>query len=82
MSKKEDEDLAVLTALRELPRGKRITGKPLIRVTRALIKKYNAGASLRALARITGRSYGFVHRTLGGAVDFRPRGGAYKNKPS
>lgn len=37
---------------------------------------YTGGMSLRAIASDTGRSYGWVHRTLTEAgVDMRPRGG-------
>ncbi|CAM5709506.1 hypothetical protein SFUMM280S_08101 [Streptomyces fumanus] len=43
----------------------------------ALKKKYDAGASIRALAEETGRSYGFVHRMLSeSGVTLRGRGGA------
>ncbi|MEE1789384.1 helix-turn-helix domain-containing protein, partial [Streptomyces sp. BE308] len=44
-------------------------------------KKYDSGASIRALAEETGRSYGFVHRMLsesGGTL--RGRGGAPRGK--
>jgi predicted transcriptional regulator len=42
-----------------------------------LKKKYDSGASIRALAEETGRSYGGVHRLLEDAkVTFRSRGGA------
>ncbi|MFB7293648.1 helix-turn-helix domain-containing protein [Actinacidiphila glaucinigra] len=38
--------------------------------------QYEAGASVRSLARQTNRSYGSVHYLLTGAgVTFRPRGG-------
>ncbi|MFF7858628.1 helix-turn-helix domain-containing protein [Streptomyces sp. NPDC007904] len=41
------------------------------------LKKYDSGASIRALAEETGRSYGGVHRLLEGAgATFRSRGGA------
>lgn len=51
------------------------------RLAADLKKKYDAGASIRALAEETGRSYGAVHRLLGeaGAV-FRARGGATREK--
>jgi predicted transcriptional regulator len=46
-----------------------------------LKKKYDAGASIRALAEETGRSYGAVHRLLGEAgAAFRARGGATRGK--
>ena len=42
-----------------------------------LRKKYEGGASIRALAATTGRSYGFVHRVLkDGGATMRGRGGA------
>jgi hypothetical protein len=46
-----------------------------------LKRKYEAGASIRALAEETGRSYGFVHRMLSEAgVHLRGRGGASRRK--
>lgn len=45
--------------------------------------KYEAGASIRALAEETGRSYGGVHRLLQDAgVSFRGRGGAPRRTQS
>lgn len=45
----------------------------------ALKARYEAGASIRALAEDTGRSYGGVHRLLAGAgVAFRSRSGALR----
>ncbi len=44
-------------------------------------KKYDSGASIRALAEETGRSYGFVHRMLSeSGVTLRGRGGATRGK--
>ncbi|MBK3589504.1 hypothetical protein JHN49_39970, partial [Streptomyces sp. MBT57] len=46
-----------------------------------LKKKYDSGASIRALAEETGRSYGFVHRMLSeSGVTLRGRGGATRGK--
>ncbi|MFD3714915.1 helix-turn-helix domain-containing protein [Streptomyces sp. NPDC058677] len=46
------------------------------RVTSELRKKYDAGASIRALSEESGRSYGYVHQRLyESGVTFRPRGG-------
>ncbi|KUH39755.1 MULTISPECIES: helix-turn-helix domain-containing protein [Streptomyces] len=46
-----------------------------------LKEKYDAGASIRALAEETGRSYGAVHRLLGEAgATFRARGAATREK--
>ncbi|MFF4205703.1 helix-turn-helix domain-containing protein [Streptomyces sp. NPDC001668] len=48
-----------------------------------LKKKYDAGASIRALAEETGRSYGGVHRLLQDAgATFRSRGGAPRHNQS
>ncbi len=47
----------------------------------SLKKKYDSGASIRALAEETGRSYGFVHRMLSeSGVTLRGRGGATRGK--
>ncbi|MCP2259262.1 hypothetical protein LX15_002963 [Streptoalloteichus tenebrarius] len=55
----------------------RITGRLRQQVAADLKKKYEKGASIRSLARSTGRSYGFVHRILIEAgVQLRGRGGA------
>ncbi|KUJ40925.1 transcriptional regulator [Streptomyces rimosus subsp. rimosus] len=46
-----------------------------------LKEKYDSGASIRALAEETGRSYGFVHRVLSeSGVTLRGRGGATRGK--
>jgi predicted transcriptional regulator len=54
----------------------RIAGQDRKALGDALRRRYEDGASIRALAKETGRSYGFVHRMLSesGAV-FRGRGG-------
>ncbi|MCP2256605.1 hypothetical protein LX15_000288 [Streptoalloteichus tenebrarius] len=55
----------------------RITGRLRQQVAADLKKKYEKGASIRSLARSTGRSYGFVHKVLIEAgVQLRGRGGA------
>ncbi|MGW6772260.1 helix-turn-helix domain-containing protein [Streptomyces sp. NPDC055037] len=55
---------------------KRLQPEQQNRVTSELRKKYDAGASIRALAEESGRSYGYVHRHLyASGVTFRPRGG-------
>ncbi|MCP2257690.1 hypothetical protein LX15_001376 [Streptoalloteichus tenebrarius] len=55
----------------------RITGRLRQQIAADLKKKYEKGASIRSLARSTGRSYGFVHRILIEAgVQLRGRGGA------
>ena len=58
------------------PRNSRVTGADRASLTDDLAKEYAAGASIRALAEKTGRSYGFVHRLLSESeVTFRGRGG-------
>ncbi len=61
----------------QLKKGARITGNDRSRLAGELKKKYSGGASIRALAEETGRSYGFVHRMLTeSGVQLRGRGGA------
>ncbi|WP_445521379.1 helix-turn-helix domain-containing protein [Streptomyces sp. NEAU-174] len=54
------------------------------RLAADLKRRYDAGASIRELAELTGRSYGFVHRMLSEAgADIRGRGGATRrNRPA
>ncbi len=62
-------------------KGARITGQDRTKLANELTKKYSAGASIRALAESTGRSYGFVHRILTeNEVTLRGRGGATRGK--
>ncbi|WP_232837240.1 helix-turn-helix domain-containing protein [Lentzea terrae] len=57
-------------------KGKRITGSDRISMGEDLKAKYEKGASIRALAEDTGRSYGFVHGILGeSGVVMRSRSG-------
>jgi len=60
---------------------RRIVGQERATLTKDLLKRYSAGASIRTLAADTGRSYGFVHRVLveGGAT-MRKRGGARRQR--
>lgn len=71
---------AVRTTARQttdLVKGARITGSTKDKLAADLRKKYEQGASIRALAESTGRSYGFVHRVLSeSGVQLRGRGGA------
>ncbi len=61
----------------QLAKGKRITGGDRQRLAGELKTQYSKGASIRALAEQTGRSYGFVHRMLTeSGVELRGRGGA------
>jgi hypothetical protein len=62
-------------------KGARITGADRAKLAGELTKKYTNGASIRALAEETGRSYGFVHRILTeNDVSLRSRGGATRGK--
>ncbi|MFI5859349.1 helix-turn-helix domain-containing protein [Streptomyces parvulus] len=55
---------------------KRLKGARQDAVTTELRKRYEAGASIRALAEESGRSYGYVHaRLYVSGVSFRSRGG-------
>jgi hypothetical protein len=61
----------------ELKKGSRITGAARDKLGSQLVKKYEKGSSIRALAEETGRSYGFIHRVLSeSGVTLRSRGGA------
>lgn len=61
----------------ELSKGTRITGETRAELATTLRGQYEKGASIRALAESTGRSYGFVHRVLSESdVPLRGRGGA------
>lgn len=65
----------------DIKKGARITGSDRTKLAADLKKKYAQGASIRALAAETGRSYGFVHRILTeNEVDLRGRGGATRGK--
>jgi hypothetical protein len=65
----------------DLKKGMRITGTARDKLAADLKKKYEKGASIRALAESTGRSYGFVHRVLSeSGVTLRGRGGATRTK--
>ncbi|EHR60893.1 MULTISPECIES: helix-turn-helix domain-containing protein [Saccharomonospora] len=65
----------------DLKKGARITGSTRDKLAADLKKKYEKGASIRALAESTGRSYGFVHRVLSeSGVQLRGRGGATRVK--
>jgi hypothetical protein len=67
----------------DLKKGSRVTGTERDRLTATLAKKYDGGASIRALADSTGRSYGFIHRVLSeSGVKLRGRGGATRGKRS
>lgn len=61
----------------ELKKGSRVTGGDRDTLSGDLKRKYEGGASIRALAEASGRSYGFVHRILSeSGATLRGRGGA------
>jgi hypothetical protein len=60
-----------------------LSGRRGTRQDRGGAEKYDAGASIRALAEDTGRSYGFIHRILTETgVTLRGGGGATRSQPS
>lgn len=62
-------------------KGARITGATRAAAAGELVDRYENGASVRALAELYGRSYGWVHRMLTEfGVQFRPRGGATRTR--
>lgn len=62
-------------------KGHRIVGAERRTLAKDLVRRYEAGESIRALASSTGRSYGFVHRVLVEAgVEIRQRGEARRRK--
>ncbi|TSD95337.1 transcriptional regulator [Skermania sp. ID1734] len=64
-----------------LPKGARVTGESRGKLQSLLKKQYEAGASIRSLAKETGRSYGFIHNVLVEShVQLRGRGGANRRK--
>jgi predicted transcriptional regulator len=65
----------------DLKKGSRVTGAEREKLAADLRKQYDQGASIRALAESTGRSYGFVHRILSeSGVNLRGRGGATRGR--
>ena len=78
---RESDELEGVNAVADLKKGARITGTQRDKLATDLKKKYEKGASIRALAESTGRSYGFVHRVLSETgVTLRGRGGATRTK--
>lgn len=62
-------------------KGTRVTGDDRSTLSADLKKRYESGESIRALAQVQNRSYGFVHRILNEAgVELRGRGGATRKK--
>jgi predicted transcriptional regulator len=67
----------------DIKKGARLTGAERDALAARLVSEYEGGASIRALAESTGRSYGFVHRVLSeSAVTLRGRGGATRGRAS
>lgn len=65
----------------DLSKGRRVTGKDRNDLAADLMHQYKDGASIRALATATGRSYGFIHRVLSESdITLRGRGGATRTK--
>jgi predicted transcriptional regulator len=72
-----------MTSQGQYKRGSRITGADRDKLGADLKRKYEKGASIRALAEATGRSYGFVHRLLSETgVQLRGRGGVNRSHTS
>jgi Helix-turn-helix domain len=66
-----------------LKKGARITGAERAKLGHDLKKQYDKGQSIRELAEISGRSYGFVHRVLSeSGAELRGRGGSSRAKIS
>jgi transposase len=64
-----------------MPKKIQVTGNARSKLAADFKKKYNAGASVRAIADEQGKSYGFVHTLLGEAkTTMRARGGALRKK--
>jgi predicted transcriptional regulator len=64
-----------------LKKGARITGADRTKLSAELKKAYDKGKSIRELADLHGRSYGFVHRVLSeSGATLRGRGGATRSK--
>lgn len=60
----------------KLKKSARVTGADRTKVAGELKKSYAKGATIRELAKDSGRSYGFVHRVLSeSGVELRRRGG-------
>lgn len=67
----------------DVKKGSRVSGGDRDTLTEQLKSKYEGGASIRALAEESGRSYGFVHRILSeSGAALRGRGGATRKKSS
>ncbi|GAA3597951.1 helix-turn-helix domain-containing protein [Streptomyces osmaniensis] len=68
---------------RKSPARRLVSGPERNRVAAELKARYEAGASIRALAKEAGRSYSGVHHLLADAgVAFRSRGGVTRGGPA
>lgn len=57
-------------------KGTRVTGDDRDALTDVIARKYQDGASIRAIAEESGRAYGTIHRLLvDSGVQLRSRGG-------
>lgn len=66
----------------ELRRGQHLPDAERTRLGRQLVKRYQAGLSVRQICAETGYSIGRVRRLLeAGGVEYRPRGGAHPRSP-
>ncbi|MFB6881209.1 helix-turn-helix domain-containing protein [Streptomyces noursei] len=57
-------DPALLDAIPEIPRNKRLRGKEAVEFWARAVKAYGGGHSIRAICARSGRSYGVVHQNL------------------
>lgn len=70
-----------MTELKPVRKGARISGGARNEMQTELRQRYLAGASIRALADATGRSYGFIRTLLTEAgVELRGRGGPNRTR--
>jgi transposase len=66
-----------------MPKIKHLTGAAREKLAIDFKRKYDGGASVRAIAEECGRSYGFVHTLLSEAdTTMRGRGGALRTTTS
>ena len=69
------------TATPDRRKGIHIVGGDRINLTNFVLDRYRAGRSIREIARLSGRSYGFIHRLLSDAeTPRRPRGGRHSSE--
>ncbi|GAA1192832.1 hypothetical protein GCM10009654_57630 [Streptomyces hebeiensis] len=74
------ESIFDLSDLPVIPYGKHLSPSETEALLRKVIPLYQAGASIRQIAKKTGRSYGGMHRMLSEAgVKMRGRGGGRRS---